>query len=230
MYCVKCGVELSDTEKTCPLCGTVPYHPELERQEAEPLYPRMVYPQRQLRPAGWLFFTTFASVISILVACICDLYISNAITWSGYVAGALLLIYSVIVLPYWFPKPNPILLVPICFTVLGCYLLYISLATDGRWFLSFAFPVVGGIGLITTAMVALVRCIGKGHFFIIGGGVIAYGCFMLLVEFFIHITFHRPMTFWSLFPLGVLCLFGLFILAVGILKPLRNYLAQKLFF
>ena len=101
MYCGKCGVELSDTEKACPLCGTVPYHPELERQEAEPLYPRMVYPQRQLRPAGWLFFTTFASVISILVACICDLHISDSITWSGYVAGALLLIYSVIVLPYW---------------------------------------------------------------------------------------------------------------------------------
>ena len=59
MYCIKCGVELSDTEKACPLCGTVPYHPQMKRQEAEPLYPQMVYPSRQLRPAGWLFFTTF---------------------------------------------------------------------------------------------------------------------------------------------------------------------------
>ncbi len=230
MYCIKCGVKLADTESKCPLCGTVPYHPEIEREVAEPLYPSMRYPHRQLRPAGWLFFATCVSLVTILVACICDLHINDAITWSGYVTGALLLAYSVLVLPYWFPKPNPIILVPTWFTVLGCYLLYISLATDGRWFLSFAFPVVGGIGLITTAMVVLVRCLGRGHFFIIGGGVIAYGCFMILVEFFIHITFAKPMLWWSLFPLGVLCLFGLFLLAVGIITPMRNRLAKKLFF
>ena len=31
MYCIKCGVELADTEKQCPLCGTLVYHPELEQ-------------------------------------------------------------------------------------------------------------------------------------------------------------------------------------------------------
>ena len=39
MYCVNCGVQLADTEKSCPLCGTVCYHPEISRTEAAPLYP-----------------------------------------------------------------------------------------------------------------------------------------------------------------------------------------------
>ena len=37
MYCIQCGVKLADTEKTCPLCATVVYHPQLERPHAEPL-------------------------------------------------------------------------------------------------------------------------------------------------------------------------------------------------
>ena len=37
MYCVKCGVQLADTEKSCPLCGTRVYHPDLVQAEATPL-------------------------------------------------------------------------------------------------------------------------------------------------------------------------------------------------
>ena len=27
MYCVKCGVELADSQRVCPLCGTRVFHP-----------------------------------------------------------------------------------------------------------------------------------------------------------------------------------------------------------
>ena len=37
MYCIKCGVKLADTEKKCPLCGTVVYHPEFPPQNAKEL-------------------------------------------------------------------------------------------------------------------------------------------------------------------------------------------------
>ena len=29
MYCVKCGVELGDSEKTCPLCGTSVFYTDM---------------------------------------------------------------------------------------------------------------------------------------------------------------------------------------------------------
>ena len=40
MYCIKCGVKLADSEENCPLCGLVPYHPDIERGEVTPLYPK----------------------------------------------------------------------------------------------------------------------------------------------------------------------------------------------
>ena len=39
MYCIKCGVELADSEKVCPLCGTPVFHPDLPCGQGEPPYP-----------------------------------------------------------------------------------------------------------------------------------------------------------------------------------------------
>ena len=35
MYCIKCGVELADSEKVCPLCGTRVFHPDLPCGQAD---------------------------------------------------------------------------------------------------------------------------------------------------------------------------------------------------
>ena len=34
MYCIKCGVELADSERVCPLCGTRVFHPDLPHDAA----------------------------------------------------------------------------------------------------------------------------------------------------------------------------------------------------
>ena len=39
MYCIKCGVELADSERVCPLCGTRVFHPDLPCGQGEPPYP-----------------------------------------------------------------------------------------------------------------------------------------------------------------------------------------------
>ena len=39
MYCVKCGVELGESEKKCPLCGTTVFHPEMEPPTGKGPYP-----------------------------------------------------------------------------------------------------------------------------------------------------------------------------------------------
>ena len=35
MYCIKCGVELADSEKVCPLCATRVFHPEMPMRDGE---------------------------------------------------------------------------------------------------------------------------------------------------------------------------------------------------
>jgi uncharacterized membrane protein YvbJ len=107
MYCVKCGVELADSEKKCPLCGTEVYHPAITRSEAERPYPTFEKPAETINPRGVLFVI---SVFLLTVTAICLLLewnLDNKIFWSGFVAGALLLLYVLVVLPNWFRRPNP---------------------------------------------------------------------------------------------------------------------------
>ena len=230
MYCINCGVKLADTEKRCPLCGTIVFHPDLVQPEGERLYPegKNPSPRARHRVALLVFSTVF--LLPLLVVLLCDLQFNGGITWSGYVIGALLLGYISLVMPFWFRKPNPIVLVPCNFVGIGLYLLYIDLATGGHWFLSFAFPVVGFLGILITAVVTLTRCLHRGYLYIFGGASIAAGLFMLLMEFLLALTFDTiHLTGWSLYPMTALVLLGGFLIFLGICRPARESMERRLF-
>ncbi len=228
MYCVNCGVRLNDAEKRCPLCGTRVYHPDLQRPATEPLYPRewaATEPER----SGLRFLLT---VIFAVAACVCFLVEfsqSRTVTWSGYALGGILLAYVLLVLPIWFRRPNPVIFVPVDFLAVGLYLLYIDLMTKGGWFLSFAFPVTGIAGLLVTAVVALVRYVRRGYFFILGGALLGVGGYLMLLELFQCITFGGQMFRWCLYPTGACALLGLFFILAGVIRPLGNALRKRMF-
>jgi len=230
MYCVKCGVKLADTEKSCPLCGTVVFHPELSQGDGKPLYPNLK--QQIRRNSGYLlqFLLTFCVILAMMIVFMCDLQISNRVTWSGYVLGGLGLGYVCVILPMWFKRPNPVIFLSIDFVAAGAYLLLVNILTGGKWFLSFAFPVVGGVGIIIITVVALVKYLKKGKMFVFGGMLIALGSFMMLVEFLISITFNvGRFLLWSIYPLGVLSLIGLFLIFLGTYRPAREMMEKKFF-
>lgn len=230
MYCIHCGVRLSDTEARCPLCGTVPYHPELTRPDAKPLYPRDRMPRQQLSPLGANMIVIFLFLIPMIITLVCDLQINHAVTWSGYVIGSLLLGYFVFVLPLWFRKPNPIVFTPCSFALAGGFLVYINAMTGGNWFLSFAFPVTGFFALLVTAVVVLVRCLHRGHLYIYGGAFLALGLFMPLLEFLVELTFAvEPPVFWSLYPMVALVLLGSMLIFLAICRPARESMERKFF-
>lgn len=232
MYCVKCGVELADTEKTCPLCGTPVFHPMLSQPDGEPLYPAGLAPAPQLRPWGALLaLTVVLFLLPILVTLLCDLQMNRSITWSGFVVGGLLTCYVALVLPFWFRRPNPVIFVPCAFAAAGVYLLYINLATGGRWFLTLAFPVTGVFGLIATAVVALCRYIRRGRLYIFGGAALATAAFMPVLELLIKITFRLPrFAAWSVYPAIALGLIGALLLVIAICRPVRESLGKRFFF
>ena len=230
MYCIKCGVALADSENQCPLCGTTVYHPELTREPAPPLYPRNHEPVQKAHPWGSLLVVSILFLLPMSICTVSDTQLNGKMVWSGYVVASLLLLYVMAVLPQWFRKPNPVIFVPIDFVAIGAFLLYICLQTGGRWFLSFAFPVTGGIGLIISAVVALRKYLKKGVLFIYGGMCLALGGFMMLLEFFLHITFGLPgVGTWSLYPLVVFSILGLTLILIGSCPPLRESLERKFF-
>ncbi|MBO4939285.1 MAG: hypothetical protein J6C98_09880 [Oscillospiraceae bacterium] len=230
MYCINCGVKLADSEKRCPLCAVTVFHPELDRPEGEALYPPHHNPAPQVSSRGLQIVLTTAFLLPLLITLLCDLQINGLVTWSGYVVGALIVGYVALVLPIWFRRPNPVIFVPCFFVAVGLYLLYINLATGGSWFMSFAFPVVGGIGLILTAVVALLRYVRRGKLYIIGGAAAALGAFMPLTEYLIYITFQRPrFVGWSLYPLTALVLLGGMLIFLAIHRPARETMERKFF-
>lgn len=230
MYCVQCGVKLAPSEKQCPLCGTRVFHPDLVMPEGDPAYPVGRLPATAPRSFLWQVILTALFLIPMLVVPLCDIQLNGTVTWSGYVTGALLLCYILVVLPMWFRHPNPVIFVPCDFAAIGAYLLYIDLATGGNWFMTFAFPLTGGICLIVTTVVTLLRYVPKGALYTLGGASIALGGLMLLTEFLVNITFHVERFFgWSLYPLIALVILGGLLIFLAICRPARQTLERKFF-
>jgi hypothetical protein len=230
MYCIKCGVELAESEKKCPLCGTRVYHPDLPSPSGEPTYPNRRPPRRTINRYAPLYLVTLLVVMLALQLTVLDLLTGDGFSWSYYATGGLLLIYILVVLPLWFRRPNPVIFVPCDFVAIEAYVLGVCLMTGGEWFVSFAFPVVGIFGLLTTAVITLCRYVRRGYFFIGGGATLALGAYVVLLEMFIHITFTVDhVIFWSLYPMIGCALMGLFLILAGICRPLREALAKKFF-
>ena len=231
MFCVKCGVALADSEKACPLCGTRVFHPDLPQPQGDPPYPPDPRNHsEEVSRSGVLFILTVLALLPAILFILCDWRINGSIIWSGYASGGVALLYVIVALPLWFRRPNPVIFVPIDFVAIGLYLLYINFATGGHWFLSFALPVTGAIGLLVSAMVALLRYLPGGHLYVISGALLCAGGLAVLIEFLINFTFRLHETFfWSLYPLTAGVILGGMLLVVAICKPLQRSLHRKFF-
>ena len=230
MFCIKCGVELADTEKSCPLCGTTVFHPELTQKAVAPNYPPYRRPHSRINRRGLLFLITMFYVMLAIQLVVCEVSIFNELNWSLYAIGALALSYVAILLPMWFSRPNPVIFVPCDFAAVALYLLFISEFTGGKWFVTFALPVIFWAALIVTAVITLSRYIGRGYFFIFGGASVLTGIFVVMIETLLHMTFSPPkFYFWSIYPLIAFMLLGIALIIIGICRPLRESIAKKIF-
>lgn len=230
MYCIKCGVALADTEKSCPLCATRVYHPDIAQPDAVPLYPRTSGPAKAIKRWSVMLILTILYLLPMSICPVTDLAVNGRMEWSGYVIGGLIIFYAMVILPNWFERPNPVIFVPIFFGVVAVFLLYVCLETGGSWYLTFALPITIAIGLIVTAVVTLCRYILRGRLYIFGGATIAAGLFCVLLEFLLTLTFTMPPLFtWSLYPLVALTLLGLAMIVTAIFRPLRESLEKKFF-
>ncbi|MBO5078914.1 MAG: hypothetical protein J6B67_04440 [Oscillospiraceae bacterium] len=230
MYCISCGVKLAESEKKCPLCGLEVYHPRLPKVAGERMYPAEQYPEQTVSPWGVRMLVLVCFLLPLLIVLLCDLPVHGRITWSGYVIGALVLLYVAAVLPLWFKKPNPVIFVPVDFAAICVYLLYINFAVDGSWFMTFALPVTGFWALTVTAVVTLRRYVRRGRLYVYGGAAMAAGAFFPIMELLLYITFDTiGFLGWSFYPMGVLILFGGFLIFLGICRPAREMMERKFF-
>ena len=230
MYCINCGVKLSDTEKRCPLCDTLVYHPEIERESVSPLYPKKNPPEAKSKRAILGGATTIIFLIPLIVSFFSDFLHDGSVDWFGFVAGGLIVGYIAFALPLWFKKPNPVIFVPCSFASAIVFLLYINLATCGNWFLSFAFPVAGALCIIVSTLITLLKYVRGGRLYIFAGTFISTGLLLFMTEMLLSLTFSLAFVGWSLYPLAVLCVLGLLLIYLAINRVAREFFERKLFF
>lgn len=230
MYCVKCGVELAESEKKCPLCETLVYHPDIELPGAPGPYPEFQKETETVKRTGVLFVLTMFFALAFALCIFIDLRSNGRLKWSGFATGGILNAYALFLLPLWFQRPNPVVFVSVDFTVIALYLLYINLATEGSWFLGFAFPAVLAAAGITIAVIALVRYVRRGYLYITAGVWMAIGGYCILLEILINRTFEiRNVLIWSPYPLMACFMIGATFLVIAISRPLRESLYKKFF-
>ncbi len=230
MYCIHCGVQLSDHETKCPICGTRVVNPAYLRPDAPTPYPRQGGMHQEMNHHGILFVLTFIFLIPAILTIICDLSINHAIIWSGYTAGALALGYLIIVLPLWFRSPDPVIFVAADFAGILLYLFYINFAVGENWFMPFAFPVTAMLAIIICMVVMLFRYFKTGKLFILGGASLLLGGMLVATEVLMNQTFQTNTTLvWSIYPLAVFTLIGLMLIIIGLCPPLRESLKRKFF-
>lgn len=226
MYCVKCGVELADSERSCPLCETPVYYPGLSENPEAP-YPKSKKPKEVRGIRGLYFLATVASILAILIVLLCDININGGIVWSDYVLFGILLFYVIFLLPGWFRHPSVAIFVPVNFLAIALYLGYVNLKTLGDWFLPFAMPVTAFTALIISATLILCRYVKKGYLFIFMGTAFALSAWFITVEILLNITFKLAATLvWSLYPATACFVIGIALMLVALIKPLRMSLSK----
>ncbi len=75
----------------------------------------------------------------------------------------------------------------------------------------------------------MLRYVRGGRLYIFGGGFMALGGLMLLMEFLITVTFRVRFVGWSIYPLGALVLLGGFLIYLAINSAAREMMERKLF-
>ncbi len=230
MYCIRCGIKLSEGVDLCPVCGTKVCHPDFPVSSEDAPYPRGDFESEAFNRKGILFVVSVIALLMAVLPVVVELTFSHTVGWSGYVIGGVALTYLFFVLPLWFANPNPVVFIPVDFAGATLFSLYVNLHTCGDWFLPFALPLGGALGLIFTAVVALFRYARRGKLYIFGGLLLALGAWMLLLEFLMAITFERvTVVLWSLYPCITLAVIGTMLIVIAIVKPFKDSLARMFY-
>ena len=201
-YCVNCGVELDPSAKTCPLCGTPAWHPELDAPPYFPANSAAVQPASRREAAILLT----AMLVSVSLCCgLLNLFLPTDRPWSLYVIGAAVMLWIWLVPPLLHRTMPLWLRLLLDVAAVGVYVYLISIDLRGHdWYMGLALPIILTGGAI---MAALGLLLGKGRRSILSSVTLiigSVGLFLVGVEVFIdRWLFGRWTPSWSLVVLAV---------------------------
>ena len=226
MYCIKCGAELADSERKCPLCMTPVYYPGFEGGERP--FPPTKPKEDKVSLKGVNFVISFAVLLAAVISLLADLNTGErGLSWCWLVMGALGVAYVTFVLPLWFVRRSPAIFVPVDFLCIGLYVWLVCGISGGSWYVTLGLPIVGAAALIVSGVTILSYYLRCAYLYIAGGALMACGLMSVMIEWLIHVTFPMPAHhMWSIYPAIAFGLLGLMLIIIAIVRPLRESLAR----
>ncbi len=231
-YCVKCGVKLGDSEKRCPLCRTVVYHPDIKPVEnTERPYP--TEQPEEMQKTSMRFKLTIASMIILIptvLTLICDYSINSTIVWSDIVVSSVCFLYCLIFIPLFVQKKEPVLYFAIDYAALLIFEWYISFTLGGNWFWKFSLPLTTSIALIIVAAMLIKRFTRVSNLIIASVIFFLSAMDCVFAEFLINKSFRDRMFFiWSYYPLITFIIVGVILILCDRNQRFKDKLAKKFF-
>ena len=228
MYCPNCGVQVSDENKTCPLCRTA--LPDLGKRTGKPFFPEtpVTRGKEDFRAPLFLLTLFFLAIGGVFLAL--DLVQEKRINFSFYVLAAIGLVYAAFIFPRWWKRPNPVIFFPVFFLVLMTCLLLLDVRFGTGLYLTFLLPVLTSFFLFLEAAVVLCRYLKKGKLYVFGGLFLAMGNLSFVAEILYRATFQMPICLtYSILPLVFFSVVGMALIVIAIVGPFRRYFEKRFF-
>ena len=231
-YCVNCGVELDETLRRCPLCGTEVINPN-QRSAPDPAARPFPSKVEQLeRRAVRRFFTVMATLMLLIppvVCLLCNVLSSGRITWSAYVLGATAMAYVYVLVPCAAEHPHPWLFLLLDCGVTLLFLYAIAAHAHGDWFLPLALPLTLSVAAAVAAVLLLFRrC--RALFVRLSGLLALSGLLCAAINLFISLYLERtPVLHWSLFVLAPFLILAAIALVVNRRVQFKEEVRRRFF-
>ncbi len=201
-YCVNCGVELGEGERTCPLCSTpviLPHGAVVQTREKKLPPGRDEYPARADRQL-WFWLATVVLLTPALISLTINMLVDGRLTWSLVVIGSLAAAWVLFVSPLLYHRRVfPLWIVCDILAVSG--LLYLIEVYSHRtgWFRPLALPVTLMVGILLLVLYKLVEQHVLRGLQIVSGIFLGVGTLSIFLDGSIQLYLHDTLRLsWSL--------------------------------
>lgn len=229
-YCVKCGVELEPGAKKCPLCNTPVVLPFEQTETFDTPYP--VYKQKPKLKIGKgtaMIVVGLVLLLPLLITVISNLTINHALTWSQYVISSLLAFY-VMVASIVMLKERPVLAIVVIGLDIEAFLMFINYMTNGRWFLTFALPLVA----VVTVFAIIIAILCRKHLIkvptLVSVSMLFSGVLCIVIEILLCVLVKENIVLlWSLYPFATMFILSIVVWVIFRSKSIVEKLKKKFF-
>ena len=234
-YCSKCGVEVDEGVKNCPLCNLpIQYFTEETKKPGKQMYPERTdqqlkgktYPDEEIKQPGkrtltlkekriraWEIISAFL-MIPFLIVTFTDLIINATISWARFPMIALLMTWMLCTFPLVFTKRPVIMIIGIAFALIS-FLVLVDYFDNWNfdWIYQLALPILALVLFLSVGVVILSLKVKTKGMNIAAFILFAVGLLNLGLDLIIMSTIQGKITVtWSLFVLVPTFIIGGFLL------------------